>query len=99
MSDVPDLYHVEKRSETTFEVVYSPNEKPDETLCIVPPRDGQGPPDAKRRAMIIADVLNATRDMVSFDIRDLLEAYEEHHGFRHHADWRSWPSEGGDDDA
>lgn len=97
MSDVPDLYRVERQDERAWAVIYTPEGKDDEILCYVLARDGQDRSDAKGRAMMIADVMNATRDMVSFDIRDLLEAYEEQHGFRHHSDWRDRPSEGGEE--
>jgi len=87
--DKPDLYHVEQQSEGVWAVIYAPE---DAVHCYVPSRDGHPVKDAEERARITADILNATVDMCSGDIRQLLDAYETAHGRQHHADWR----DGGD---
>lgn len=93
-NDSPNLYRIEKQGERTWAVIYTPGDDP---ACFVVAREGEPPEDAEQRAGIIADVMNATVDMCSHDIRDLLRAYEAHHGRRHHADWRSEDSAGGSD--
>lgn len=87
MSDeLPDLYGIEQQGPRTWAVTYEPDDTP---ACVVEAREGEPDEDAKSRAAVIANIMNATVDMSSHDIRDLLEAYELLCGHRHHADWRS----------
>ena len=81
----PTLYSVEAVDDDTFHVHYEPD---DSITCTVRPREGEPPEDGARRAEMIADILNATVDMTSMDIRMLLAGYEEAKGSRFHADWR-----------
>jgi len=90
MSDCPDLYTTEQQSEGVWAVIYTPE---DRVHCYVPTRGDCGVEDARQRAEFTADILNATVYMCSSDIRDLLDAYEAHHGRRHHADWRGDPDD------
>jgi len=99
MSDLPNLYATKKHDGQSWAVVYMPQGKDDEILCVVEPREDQPAEDAHYRASTIANVLNATVDMCSHDIRVLLEAYEQLHGHPHHSDWRDADHGGGDDHA
>lgn len=84
-NDLPNTYGIRQMGTREWAVTYEPEEKP---LCYVPARPNQPPEDAKHRAAVIADIMNATVDMSSLDIRELLSAYEEVYSSRHHADWR-----------
>jgi len=81
----PDLYTIEQQSNGVWAVIYKPE---DAVHCYVPARDGHPIEDAKRRAAMTADIMNATVDMCSGDILDLLDSYEKAHDRRYHADWR-----------
>lgn len=85
MDDLPDLYSVEKQRDRLWTVIYEPDDEP---LCYVAARHGEPDVDARHRALTIANVMNATVDVSSLEIRELFEAYETAHGRRHHADWR-----------
>lgn len=86
MSDLPALYYPEQQAPNTWAVIYRPDDTP---FAFIVARDGEPEEDAEQRAYMLANVMNATVDMSSGDIRDLLKAYEQQHGKRHHADWRS----------
>jgi len=83
--DLPNLYDIEQQGPREWAVTYEPDEAP---LCLVTARPGEPPEDAEHRAAVVADTMNATIDMSSHDIRELLDGYQQAHGSRHHADWR-----------
>jgi hypothetical protein len=85
MDDLPQAYSAERVNDRCWLVTHGPDDEP---FAFIIARDGQPKKDAKWRARILARVMNATRDMSTSDIRELLEAYEQHHGQRHDADWR-----------
>jgi len=85
LPDSPDLYKIEKVSERTCAVVYKPE---DRILCYVPAREDCPNIDARYQASMIADAMNATVDMCSIDIAELLESFEAYNGYRYHSDWR-----------
>jgi len=84
--DFPDLYDIEQQGPREWAVTYEPDDTP---ACFVTARPGEPAEDAKQRAGIIADIMNATVDMCSHDIRDLLDTHIEHYGKAYHADPRS----------
>jgi hypothetical protein len=90
--DLPDLYDIDQIGRRRCAVTYKPDDTP---ACIVDARPGEPDEDAKYRASMIAGAMNATVDMTPTDIRELLSAYEQVHGRRHHADWRDG-ADGGD---
>jgi len=85
LPDSPDLYTIEKQSDRTCAVIYTPD---DHVVCYVPARDDCPDIDARYQAGMIAGALNATVNMCAIDIAELFDAYEEQHGRRHHSDWR-----------
>jgi len=82
LDDLPQLYNIEQQDPREWAVTYEPDDTP---VCFVTARPGQPAEDAEHRAGAIADIMNDTID----DIRELLSGYEQSHGTRHHADWRS----------
>ena len=90
MSNLPNLYTTEQQGERTWVVLYGPK---NEAFAYVVARDGEPAEDGKYRANMLANVMNATKDMTASNIRQLLAVYEEHYGEKYHADWR-----GGDDE-
>jgi len=84
-SDLPELYYAKKGASGLWKVMYKPDIDP---LCYVPAREGHPDKDARNRSLMIANVMNATVDMVASDIRELLAVYEAYHDHQYHADWR-----------
>lgn len=82
---LPSLCDIEQSTDVTWAVTHEPD---DVALCHVPPRRGEPPHDAKRRARKIAMIMNATADISIEDICDLFDAYEAQHGHQHRGDWR-----------
>jgi hypothetical protein len=85
MHDPPQAYDAERVNDRCWLVTHGPDDEP---FAFIIARDGQPDADSKRRAKMLARVMNATRDMGVSAIRELLEVYEKQYGRRHHADWR-----------
>jgi len=85
MNDLPQAYGAERVTDRCWLVTHGPDDDP---FAFIIARDGQPDRDSEFRAKLLTRVMNATRDMGAFAIRELLDAYEQHHGQRHHADWR-----------
>jgi hypothetical protein len=90
MDDLPQTYGAERVNDRCWLVTYGPDDEP---FAFIIARDGQPDADSKHRAKMLARVMNATCDMGAATIRQLLEAYENHWGHRHHADWRGEPDD------